>query len=120
MMIIYKSREVKVLWFYSLLSFSPLNHLPAISHSPLRIESLITVGMFDSVHNLISAVLAVVVILSSISAYRHRRRNPHALPYPPGPSPHFLVGNFFDIPKKRPYIEYAKWSKRYNSTPLPS
>lgn len=74
--------------------------------------------MFDSASNLISAVLAVVVVLSSISAYRHRRGNPHALSYPPGPSPRFLVGNFFDIPKKRPYIEYANWSKRYNSTPL--
>lgn len=71
--------------------------------------------MINSWNDLVSAFLAVVVILSSISAYHHRRRNPHGLPYLPGPTPRFLVGNFFDIPKKRPYLEYAKWSKQYHS-----
>ncbi|KAH6685762.1 cytochrome P450 [Plectosphaerella plurivora] len=34
---------------------------------------------------------------------------------PPGPFPLPLVGNFFDIPKSRPWIEWEKWSDTYKS-----
>ncbi|KAM5352846.1 hypothetical protein ACJ41O_005568 [Fusarium nematophilum] len=34
---------------------------------------------------------------------------------PPGPFPLPLVGNFFDIPKSKPWIEWGKWSDIYKS-----
>jgi hypothetical protein len=35
---------------------------------------------------------------------------------PPGPFPLPLVGNFYDIPKSKPWIEWEKWSDVYQST----
>lgn len=60
-------------------------------------------------------LLSSVLVLLAVRTILRRRRNPYGLPYPPGPPSRFLVGNFFDIPKQRPYREYANWSKEYNS-----
>ncbi|KAF9266529.1 cytochrome P450 [Marasmius fiardii PR-910] len=46
--------------------------------------------------------LAVVLIFVSRSSKRH---------YPPGPKPRFLVGNFFDIPKREAWKVYREWGK---------
>ncbi|KAF7365051.1 Cytochrome p450 [Mycena venus] len=35
------------------------------------------------------------------------------LPFPPGPKPRFIMGNFYDIPSELPWITYAKWAKEY-------
>src|ERR1700712_960719 len=34
---------------------------------------------------------------------------------PPGPFPFPLVGNFFQIPKHKPWIEFEKWSQHYDN-----
>jgi len=34
----------------------------------------------------------------------------------PGPSPWFLVGNLFDLPKNNAAAVYITWAKRYGST----
>lgn len=65
----------------------------------------------------VSFMLFIVFIVFK-GAYQRRLRNPHGLPYPPGPATSLLVGNFFAIPKETPYLEYANWSKRYNSARL--
>ncbi|KAF7365087.1 Cytochrome p450 [Mycena venus] len=35
------------------------------------------------------------------------------LPFPPGPSPQFLIGNLRDLPKKHPRVTYTEWGARY-------
>ncbi|KAF7364910.1 O-methylsterigmatocystin oxidoreductase [Mycena venus] len=35
------------------------------------------------------------------------------LPFPPGPSPQFLRGNFRDLPTKKPWLTYTEWGRRY-------
>ncbi|KAF7365164.1 Cytochrome p450 [Mycena venus] len=35
------------------------------------------------------------------------------LPFPPGPSPRFLGGNFRDLPTKKPWLTYTEWGHRY-------
>ncbi|KAF7374569.1 hypothetical protein MSAN_00341500 [Mycena sanguinolenta] len=37
------------------------------------------------------------------------------LPFPPGPSPHPIIGNFRDIPTKLPWLTYTKWGIQYGS-----
>ncbi|KAJ7175915.1 cytochrome P450 [Mycena filopes] len=34
-------------------------------------------------------------------------------PFPPGPPPHFLVGNYREIPTKLPWLTYTEWGRRY-------
>ncbi|KAK7048376.1 O-methylsterigmatocystin oxidoreductase [Favolaschia claudopus] len=33
--------------------------------------------------------------------------------YPPGPPSRFAVGNFYDLPKKLPWLTYTEWGQRY-------
>jgi hypothetical protein len=37
------------------------------------------------------------------------------LPYPPGPNPKPIVGNFFDLPTKDLANVYLEWGRKYNS-----
>ncbi|KAF7374575.1 Cytochrome p450 [Mycena sanguinolenta] len=37
------------------------------------------------------------------------------LPFPPGPSPHPIIGNLRDIPTKLPWLTYTKWGIQYGS-----
>ena len=63
---------------------------------------------------LISAVdsLAISLFLYLLVIFRDRRRR-KGLSYPPGPSSWPIIGNFFDIPKEKPWIAYADMSKKY-------
>ncbi|KIJ61617.1 hypothetical protein HYDPIDRAFT_115784 [Hydnomerulius pinastri MD-312] len=36
-----------------------------------------------------------------------------ASPYPPGPKPLPLVGNFFDVPAEKPWETFSKWQREY-------
>ncbi|KAJ7259494.1 cytochrome P450 [Mycena haematopus] len=61
------------------------------------------------------ALLALALVLFSffhkfLSAWQRRH-----LPFPPGPSPHPLVGNFCDVPTKLPWLTYTEWGLRYGS-----
>ncbi|KAF7374531.1 O-methylsterigmatocystin oxidoreductase [Mycena sanguinolenta] len=37
------------------------------------------------------------------------------LPFPPGPSPYPIIGNYHDIPTKLPWLAYTKWGIQYGS-----
>jgi hypothetical protein len=50
-----------------------------------------------------------VVALRAVWDYRKRRGRP----YPPGPRPLPLIGNFFDIPKDFSWLTYTEFSKKY-------
>ncbi|KAJ6512839.1 cytochrome P450 [Mycena sanguinolenta] len=61
------------------------------------------------------SLLALVIILvwlslEYFSPWQRRHR-----PFPPGPSPYPLVGNFCDIPTKLPWLTYTKWGLQYDS-----
>ncbi|KAH9163791.1 cytochrome P450 [Lactarius sanguifluus] len=64
--------------------------------------------------SLITAIdsLALTALLYLLLAYRgHRRRR--GRPYPPGPPPWPVIGNFLDVPKLSPWLAYANMSKKY-------
>jgi hypothetical protein len=44
--------------------------------------------------------------------FRDRRRR-RGLPYPPGPPPWPITGNYFDVPRDTPWSAYADTSKKY-------
>ncbi|KAF7374550.1 O-methylsterigmatocystin oxidoreductase [Mycena sanguinolenta] len=61
------------------------------------------------------AVLALITVFLSfflkfLSAWPRRQR-----PFPPGPSPYPIIGNFRDIPTKLPWLTYRKWGVQYGS-----
>ncbi|KAH9016885.1 cytochrome P450 [Lactarius hengduanensis] len=64
--------------------------------------------------SLITAIdsLALTALLYLLFAFRgHRRRR--GRPYPPGPPPWPVIGNFLDVPKLSPWLAYANMSKKY-------
>jgi len=67
--------------------------------------SLITLQITLSV-----AVIALLVDYGSILWQRRK--------LPPGPFPWPIVGNHFQTPNKRPWIEWEKWTEYYNSPML--
>ncbi|KAJ3563355.1 hypothetical protein NP233_g8990 [Leucocoprinus birnbaumii] len=53
----------------------------------------------------------LLAISVTIIAYRlSLNRNKHL---PPGPKPHFLLGNLFDVPTDAAWKVYAEWGKKY-------
>jgi len=63
----------------------------------------------------IDKIVIAIIAVSLVSIYRIQgaRRRKH---YPPGPSPRFFWGNFFDLPKDKPYKTYAEWAKIYGTS----
>ncbi|KAF8158964.1 cytochrome P450 [Mycena galopus ATCC 62051] len=52
-------------------------------------------------------------ILLAIVGLLRRWKTTSRLPFPPGPKPRFITGNFFDIPTELSWITYAEWGKQY-------
>ncbi|TFK74818.1 cytochrome P450 [Pluteus cervinus] len=61
---------------------------------------------------LIPSLVLIVLLGFWLRLARTRRSK---LPFPPGPRPHWIIGNLKDIPSIKPWITYAHWSKRYKS-----
>ena len=59
----------------------------------------------------IIGILAVLLLLATIRDYQRRG----GLPYPPGPRPLPLLGNYLDIPQQFPWLTFSKFSKNYGS-----
>ncbi|KAF8139542.1 cytochrome P450 [Mycena galopus ATCC 62051] len=59
-----------------------------------------------------SSLLALAILVLWFFQKLLRQRQ---LPFPPGPTPRFLVGNFRDLPTKLPWLTYTKWGLQYDS-----
>ncbi|THH06077.1 hypothetical protein EW146_g9722 [Bondarzewia mesenterica] len=65
------------------------------------------------------SILFTTLIFILIAAVARRKRSSPLPPPPPGPTPLPLFGNVFSIPKRRPWLQYAAWSRQYHSEPFP-
>ncbi|KAF7374549.1 O-methylsterigmatocystin oxidoreductase [Mycena sanguinolenta] len=61
------------------------------------------------------ALLALSIALLSFSLKFVNAWQRRQLPFPPGPSPYPIIGNFRDIPTKLPWLTYTKWGIQYGS-----
>ncbi|KAI0058838.1 cytochrome P450 [Artomyces pyxidatus] len=62
------------------------------------------------------ALCTILVVFYASARLRMYRRNPKGLRYPPGPRPHFLLGNIRDLPTGgHEWIALEEMSKKYNS-----
>ncbi|KAF7357518.1 O-methylsterigmatocystin oxidoreductase [Mycena sanguinolenta] len=75
---------------------------------PSRFSTLI--APMHSLALLILAVAALGVFRKVFKAWQRRH-----LPFPPGPPPHALIGNFLDLPTKLPWLTYTKWGNQYGN-----
>ncbi|EEB99597.1 hypothetical protein MPER_00694 [Moniliophthora perniciosa FA553] len=68
-------------------------------------------------HPLTSLVYAFLASVTLAVAGRVFNLLPHRrVPrYPPGPPGYTITGNFFDVPRKKPWVVYAKWARRYGN-----
>jgi hypothetical protein len=56
-----------------------------------------------------------LLILLAIAGLLKRWKATSQFPYPPGPKPRFILGNFYDIPSELPWITYTEWGKQYGA-----
>lgn len=82
--------------------------MPFLSFNPL-------VSSFNPLdqHMLLIFVLVCVAGIIHRFIYGKRAANTKDLPFPPGPKPKILIGNFLDIPAVQPWIAYTNWGKHY-------
>ncbi len=60
----------------------------------------------------IAVTFAAIVAICLVYLYQRRNR----LPYPPGPRGFPIFGNIFDIPEKRQWLTYGRWSQEFSES----
>ncbi|KAF8158887.1 cytochrome P450 [Mycena galopus ATCC 62051] len=58
-------------------------------------------------------VAVLPLILFALAALLKGWQGRYRTPFPPGPKPRFILGNFYDMPTEFPWLTYAKWGKQY-------
>ncbi|KAJ7366634.1 cytochrome P450 [Mycena albidolilacea] len=56
---------------------------------------------------------ALALILLAVAGLLNRWKATSRLPYPPGPKPKLIMGNFHDIPTELPWVTYMEWGRQY-------
>ncbi len=64
---------------------------------------------------LLSLAIPLAGLAIYVLSYLALPRCPRGPPFPPGPSPLPILGNYFDIPKVTPWIGYRELAKRYGT-----
>ncbi|KAF7364917.1 O-methylsterigmatocystin oxidoreductase [Mycena venus] len=59
------------------------------------------------------ALLVLAAFLIVLLKFLQKLFSKQQLPFPPGPSPQLLGGNFRDLPTKKPWLTYTEWGRRY-------
>lgn len=57
-------------------------------------------------------LISFVAVLAIVFFYSRRHSK---LPLPPGPRPKLFTGNAHQLPKKEPWLTYAKWAESYGA-----
>ncbi|KAF7346387.1 Cytochrome p450 [Mycena sanguinolenta] len=65
-------------------------------------------------YSFLALLTAAIVLLRLFQKYLNSWHHLN-LPFPPGPTPYPLVGNFCDLPTKLPWLTYTKWGVKYGS-----
>ncbi|KAJ6508728.1 cytochrome P450 [Mycena sanguinolenta] len=65
---------------------------------------------YSSLALLASVILLLRFLQKFFNSWYHRH-----LPFPPGPTPFPLIGNFHDLPTKFSWLTYTKWGMQYGS-----
>ena len=60
----------------------------------------------------------VAIAIAGFSILYVYRKTRTSAPLPPGPPQALLVGNAFQLPKERAWIQYAEWAKQYGKSYL--
>ncbi|KAJ7819419.1 cytochrome P450 [Mycena olivaceomarginata] len=63
-------------------------------------------------YNSLAIFALVIVLLKFFHKLLGARQHP---PFPPGPPPQLLVGNFRDLPTKLPWLTYTEWGLQYGN-----
>ncbi len=66
-------------------------------------------------HSYPSLLASATLILYLYHLYNKRKANPRGLPHPPGPTGYPIIGNKFDVPKKKAWKTYDEWFKKYGA-----
>ncbi|KAN0125506.1 hypothetical protein V8E52_000713 [Russula decolorans] len=66
--------------------------------------------------NAVDAV-AISLFIYLLVTFRDSRRG-RGLSYPPGPPSWPIIGNFFNIPKDKPWIAHTDMSKKYGGATI--
>lgn len=59
------------------------------------------------------AILCLAGCAALLGSWLYNRSRRSRLPYPPGPSPHFLLTNVLDFPKENMWATFNEWAKQY-------
>ncbi|KAF7346265.1 O-methylsterigmatocystin oxidoreductase [Mycena sanguinolenta] len=62
-------------------------------------------------HSLALLAVAAAALMVFYQVFREWQRR--HFPFPPGPPPYALIGNFLDLPTKLPWLTYTKWGIQY-------
>ncbi|KAJ7366935.1 cytochrome P450 [Mycena albidolilacea] len=63
-------------------------------------------------YNSLAVFALVIVLLKFFHKLLGAKQHP---PFPPGPPPRLLVGNFRDLPTKLPWLTYTEWGLQYGN-----
>ena len=72
-------------------------------------------GLLSLLSENLSVVLSLAIVLGFV-LYRRQQSKPsglRSLPLPPGPKPHWIFGNVFDMPLEMPWKRFRDWTDTY-------